>query len=178
MCLKCNYCVNTEQCSTCDKTWKDKFIPSEEVKKYFNHGYVGVRGINGFTWDFDSTNESLKSTHFIIIGNTYYCPYCGDTMYPIQDGETLDIIGHCCICQGARDEIEYEKKAKELEEIHRKEIQNLRKEYEDKLTFCSEKLFDIKQQQEKDSFNFFSHEYNHFSTLNGKIYNEIEQLVR
>lgn len=178
MSLKCNFCVNKEQCAMCDKNWKDKFIPSDEVRKYFHKGYCGVRGINGCTWDFDTTNVSLKSTHFIRIGNTYYCPYCGEEMYSIQYKETFSIIGHCCICQGARDEIEYEKRKKELEEKHKNELNNLMKEYQSKLSFCSEKLFDIKQQQERNSFKFFTHEYNHFSTLNGKIYDEIEQIVR
>lgn len=178
MSLKCNYCINKEQCSNCDKSWKDKFVPSDEIKMYFNRRYCGVRGINGYTWDFNTTNISLKATHFIRIGNTYYCPYCGEVMYPIQENETLVVIGHCCICQGARDEIQYEEKKNELEAKHKEEIQNLMKEYKDKLSFCSEKLFDIKQQQEKESFQFFSHEYNHFSTLNGNLYNEIEQMTQ
>lgn len=178
MCLKCNYCINKEQCSTCNRDWKDKFIPSDEVKKYFHQGYCGVRGINGYIWEFDTTNTLLKPTHYIMIGNTYYCPYCGEVMYSIQEKETLETIGHCCICQSARDEIEYEEKKKKLEEKYKKEMQLLDREYKEKLSFCSEKLFDIKQQQERDSFKFFSHEYNHFSTLNGKIYNEIKQLIR
>lgn len=178
MSSKCNYCTNKEQCNECDKEWKDKFIPSEEVKQYFSRGYVGVRGINGCTYSFNNTNEALVSTHGICIDRDYYCPYCGDIMYVIQDKETLDVIGHCCICQGARDEIEFEKKKKELERKFKEELSALEDEYEDKLTFCSEKLFDIKQRQERKHFEFFSHEYNHFSTLNGETYRTIEQIVR
>lgn len=175
---KCNYCINKEQCNECDKKWKDKFIPSEEVKQYFSCGYVGVRGINGRVYRFDTTNESLVPTHKILIDGDYYCPYCGESMYPIQDKYTLEVIGHCCICQGAKDEIEYEQKKKELDKKHEKELYELRKEYSDKLAFCSEKLFEIKQKLERKHFEFFSHDYNHFATLNGKPYTNIEQIVR
>lgn len=174
---KCNYCVNKSQCNKCDK-WKDKFIPSEEVKQYFRHGYVGTRGISGYTYDFDNTNESLVTTHKIHIDGKYYCPYCGELMYSIQDKYTLSTIGYCCICQGARDEIEYEQKKKELEKKYEEELCTLQKEYSDKLKFCSDKLFDIKQKLERNRFEFFSHNHNHFCTLNGKPYTNIEQIVR
>lgn len=46
-----------------------------------------------------------------------------------------------------------------------------------RLTFCAEKLFRVKQQMELNSFEFFSHNYTHFSTLNGKTYDNIKQIV-
>lgn len=177
MSLKCNYCANKKQCNECDKSWKDKFIPLEEVKQYFNKSYVGIKGINGCQYFFDNTKESLVSTHSIQIGNKYYCPYCGETMYSIQDKQTLEVIGYCCICQGARDEIDYEIKKRELGEKYAKELDNLQNEYKDKLLFCSDKLFEIKQEQERKDFNFYSYECNHFSTLNGKVFTTIEQLI-
>ena len=81
----CDYCVNKGECKDCDKGWHDKFIPSDDVRKYFENGYVGVRGINGYMWRFVTTSKSLKPTHSILIGNTRYCPYCGEEMFPIQD---------------------------------------------------------------------------------------------
>lgn len=178
MSLKCNYCINKDQCNECDKGWKDKFIPSEEVKQYFNKVYVGVRGIDGRIYSFDTTNKLLIPTHSICIDNKYYCAYCGEIMYSIQDKQSLEVIGYCCICQGARYEVEYEKRKKELEKKHEEELRVLINEYKDKLSFCSDKLFDIKQTQEKKRFEFFSHNYNHFSILNGKPFTDIEQIVR
>ena len=93
----CNYCINKTQCNECDKKWKDKFIPSDDVRKYFNLYYVGVHGINGRTYSFNNTNEDLVSTHCMLIGSDHYCPYCGEKMWPIQDKKTLDVIGYCCI---------------------------------------------------------------------------------
>ena len=98
-------------------------------------------------------------------------------MYSIQDKDTFAVIGHCCICAGARAEIEYERKKKDLENEYKNKIFKLQSEYSDKLSFCSEKLFEIKQKREKSRFNFFSHDYNHFGTLNGKSYTKIEQIV-
>ena len=175
---KCKYCLNKEQCSKCDAGWKDKFIPSEEVKGYFRYSYVGVGGLNGWTYDFDTTSESLIPTHSVLIGYDHYCPYCGEKMYSIQDKATLGVIGYCCICDGARKEIEYEKRKKELEDKHKKELNDLKNEYIDRLQFCSNKLLEIKQQEEQRRFDFFRYDYNHFSTLNGEKLTTIGQIVR
>ena len=177
MSQKCNYCTNKSECKTCDKGWKDKFIPQDEVKQYFNQGYVGVGGLNGYVYTFDTTSETLVNTHYILIDGDCYCPYCGEPMFCIQDKESLDVIGHCCICQGARDEIEYENKKRELEKRHKEELYSLQEEYKDKLEFCSKKLFDIKQRIERKHFEFFSHSDNHFTTLNNKPLHEIEQII-
>lgn len=175
---KCNYCINKEQCKECDKKWKDKFIPSDEVKQYFCKGYVGVMGINGSVYTFDTTNPLLVPTHSILIDGDYYCPYCGERMYSIQDEKTLATIDYCCLCQGARDEIEYENKRKELIQRHEQELSTLETEYQDKLLFCSNKLLEIKQRQERKYFEFFAHKHSHFSTLNGKSYTEVEQIIK
>ena len=114
----------------------------------------------------------------VVAAEYNYCPYCGNKMYPIQDDVTFTVTGYCCICEGARNEIEYENKKQILEEKHKKELLALSNEYQDKLTFDSDKLFKIKQRKEKESFEFFSRKYNHFSTLNGEIYTDIEQIVR
>ena len=166
---QCNYCINKSECNECDK-WLNKFIPSDEVKKYFNYSFCSGYHIN-------TTNESLVSTHSIIIDNTYYCPYCGECMFSIQEKKTLIVIGHFCICQGARDELEYETKREELEKKHEKELYELECEYRDRLSFCSDKLLKIKQEKEKRRFDFFSHDYNHFSTLNGKSYTRVEEII-
>ena len=177
MSFKCNYCINKKQCNECHKDWKDKFIPSKEVKNYFKYVYVGVRGMNGFIYQFDNTNESLIPTHHILIGNNYYCPYCGESMYSIQDRETLTPLGYCCICQGARDEIIYEKEKKELENKYKDELNALKMKYKEKLSFCSDKLFEIKQKQERERFDFFHNKYTHFSTINGKTCSTINQIA-
>lgn len=174
----CNYCVNKNECEKCNKSWHDMFIPSDDVKQYFQKSYTGVGGMNGYSYHFDTTSETLVPTHSIRMHHSNYrCPYCGETMYPIQDKDTLAVTGYCCICEGAKAELEYENKKKELEKEYAKKINDLQKEYQDKLSFCSEKLFEIKQKEEKNSFLFFSHDFNHFATLNGKPYTEIEQIV-
>lgn len=174
---ECNYCVNKRQCDECDKWWRDKFIPSGEVEKYFSYNYVGVRGINGYVFNFNTTNKDLKPTHHILIDGVYYCPYCGELMYPIQDENTLAITGHCCICQGARDEIEYEEKKRKLDKKYEEELSLLKQEYRRKLSFCTEKLFEIKQKQEKEHFNFARHDYDHFSIVDDSICNKIDQII-
>lgn len=175
---KCSYCVNTGACEKCDKNWRDMFIPSDEVKRFFFKGYVGVRGMNGYIYDFDTMDESLVPTHSIRIGNTHYCPYCGEEMFCIQDRETLAVTGYCCLCKGAMAEIEYEKARKKLEEEYKKALANLQEEYRERLTFDAKKLVEEKHRQEMDSFKFFGADrYNHFGTINGKSYTEIDQIL-
>lgn len=171
---ECNYCKNNGYCDECDD-YGSKFIPLDNVKKYFSRGSIGI---NKYLYYFDTCNKSLIKTHSIMIGSIYYCPYCGERMYPIQDEKSLDTIGHCCICDGARSEIEYENKRKELENKYKKELSLLQDEYKNKLKFCTEKLFDVKQTLERNSFKFFTHNYHHFTTLNGKPVMDIKQIIR
>lgn len=173
MSSECNFCTNKTQCAECDKGWLDKFIPSKEVASYFHRCYVGVRGINGSAYSFNTTNKDLIPTHHVVIDSRFYCPYCGEEMFPIQDSVTLAITGHCCICQGARDEIEYENKKKELEKKYEEESRSLQNEYRDKLSFCAEKLLEIKQEAERKHFEFFSPKNSHFTGSN-----KIEDLIR
>lgn len=170
---ECNYCVNKEACSSCDITWCDKFIPNDDVRKYFSYGYNGVRGINGYTWDFDTTNEDLVQTHAIRIHHLLYCPYCGERMLPIQDSTTLDTIGYCCICEGARAELEYERELEELKQNFETECVLLMGRYSDKLTFNTDKLLLIKNKIELERPH---RKLNHFSTLNGKEIHDIDDM--
>lgn len=164
MSIKCKYCRNkNHQCKECDKDWKDKFIPNDEVFHYFNYNYCGTKGINGYTYDWDSTNSNLKSTHWVDISGIKVCPYCGEKVLPIQD-RNLDIIGHCCICEGARAELEYESKKEDMRNRHSIELQELQNEYKEKLKFDSDKLLKIKQEKERYYFEFFDKTYNHFNT--------------
>lgn len=170
----CKYCINKEQCSQCDKGWKDKFIPSEDVKKYFTRGYTGVRGLNGYLYSFNNTNEKLRSTRYVVIGNRPYCPYCGDRMYSIQDKESYEVIGHCCICEGARAELEYRDKLQELEERHQQEKVELQKEYIPKLTYNTEELLEIERRRIVERGN---HRCSYFSKYNDKPITDIRQLI-
>lgn len=166
----CNFCINKSQCAECHKWRKDKFIPSDEIKHYFSKGYVGSGGLNGSVYHFNTTNPNLISTHSVkLSGNIPFCPYCGETMFVIQDKETLREIGNCCICEGARAELEYEaKKAaiqKKYEQLLANELFSLECEYKDKLSFCSEKLLEIKQKKERENLKFTTrhNKFSHFT---------------
>ena len=170
MSSKCNYCINKTQCSECDKGWKDKFIPSKEVEHYFDRRYVGVRGIDGCMYSWDSTNPKLVPTRSITIGHTKYCPYCGEEMFPIQGYlaqgiDNYDETGKCCICQGARDEIEYKLKREELAYKHKQEMNNLENSYKGRLKFCTEKLVDMQLKKIIKGCES-PHECNYFSDIN------------
>ena len=171
---------NKECCDKCDQKWMDQFIPSKEVETYFSYVYTGQGGFAGRSYQFKNANANLVPTHAIWIDNKPHCPYCGSSMYVIQDPETFTELGYCCICQGARDEIEYEKRKKELEEKYEKELVELEKSFRDKLKFRTDKLFEIKQKNEKEKFERYNCHVNtgHFSTLNGKIYTDIDQIIR
>lgn len=181
---KCNYCINKEACELCDKGWKDKFIPNNDIWKFFNSVYVGVRGINGYVYTFNCDHPDLVPTHGIEIDGDIYCAYCGDKMQSVY--ETMDEydfygihVGYCCFCDGAKKEIEYRTKKQELEQKYRKDLSDLDKEYRDKLVFCSDKLFEIKQNIEKRRFsNKCSNDYNYFSMINDEKIAKIEQIVR
>lgn len=167
--VKCNHCINREECSSCKSN--DRFIPSDEVKQYFE------KDIYSGKYCFNPEDSLLKSTHVILINGVEYCPYCGEVMFSIPDKETFETVGHCCICEGARSEIEFEEKKAELEKKFNEELNALEGEYRSRLGFCSEKLLDIKQSVERKRFEFFSHEYNHFSKINGKAYSRIESML-
>lgn len=179
----CNYCTNKSQCAECDKGWHDKFIPSDDVKQYFTRGYVGVRGIDGRVYSWNSTNPNLvPTTNIDVDGYDYHCPYCGEKMFPIQGYLAQGInnyttTGHCCICQGARDELEYKCKLKELQAKHDSELYDLKNQYRDKLKYCAEKLIDIRISHIQQKFKNNSYSFSYFSTLNGEQYHSVEQLM-
>lgn len=180
----CNYCINKSQCSECDKNWKDKFVPSEEVKHYFERHYVGVRGIDGRVYSWNSTNPNLVPTTDIDIDKYHYhCPYCGEEMFPIQGylAQGIDdyrTTGYCCICQGARDELEYQRKRIELEQKHAKELRDLDDQYRDKLKYCTDKLVEMRLSKIKKNLADNHYTYSYFSTLNGEKYSSVEQFIK
>lgn len=169
---KCNYCANKNaHCTTC--TNECNFVPIEEVKEFFLYNPYNNPMFSKYMYD--STNNNLIKTHSIKINNEYYCPYCSDKMYPIQDKYSLKTYGYCCVCEGARAEIEFEKRLKDLKKKHEDEINELQSEYIDKLTFCTNKLIEIKV--EKDKKSVVNKELTHFCTLNGEKYTDINQLI-
>lgn len=175
---ECNFCVNKSNCATCtDKRgWRGtEFIPVEEVRKYFERVYLSV-GRTDFMYRFNNTNPNLVNTHYIYIDGHYYCPYCGEQMYCIQEKESFVTIGHCCICEGARAEVEYEIEKRELERKHEKEMLELQSKYGDKLSFDTDKLLEIKQKIERKNVEDFY--CNHFYTINGKKITDINQIIR
>lgn len=178
MSTKCNFCINKDRCSECDPDRLDKFIPSKEIESYFEKGFVGSkRGIDNHIWYFNTTNEDLIPTHVIDIFGKHICPYCGEEMYPIQKPITLAVKGYCCICQGARDEIEFETKKRALSEKHAQEMSKLENEYHNKLLFCEDKLFAIKRAIEKARWESSDHNHSHTSTRNCETITDIDQLI-
>ena len=129
-----------------------------------------MRGINGSRYEWNSTNKDLIPTHSIKIGYNRYCPYCGEKMFPIQGHlaqgiKNYNTTGYCCICQGARDELEYKNKQEELAQKHRQEVQDLEKSYREKLKFCTKKLIDMQLQEIVEDCES-SYEYSYFSNIN------------
>ena len=174
----CNYCVNKKQCNECEKGWKDKFIPPENIKSYFQRVYCGKNsGIGGMRYSVDTTSRSLKPTHKINIYGRNYCPYCCTEMIPIQHHRTLSVIGYFCLCQGALDELEYNEKKAELEKKHEEEITELKNQYAKKLTFDRTELLRIKHEKELEKIKDVYHEYSHFSTYNGESISKADQLL-
>lgn len=180
----CNHCINKAQCSECDKSRKEKFVPSEEVKHYFERYYVGVYGIDGRVYSWNSTNPNLiPTTDIDVDGYGHYCPYCGEKMFPIQGYlargiDDYSTTGYCCICQGARDELEYKRKRIELEQKHAKELRNLEDQYRGKLTYCTDKLIEMRLSKIKKELASNPRTYSYFATLNGEKYNSVEQFIK
>jgi len=149
----CNYCeyVNTDQCKEC--TNDSNFYPKKEYKEYFKKGFCSQ------DYYFDTANQKLKETTFVNIGNTNYCPYCGEEMFYIQENfskyKDSSITGYCCLCDGAFKELEYLKIKKILKDKHRQDEYELGKEYSEQLKFNIEKLTEIKHQNDLKHNQFF-----------------------
>lgn len=156
---KCGICINKTECDRCDKNWRDKFIPNEKVRHYFSNGYVSTMGIDGRIWRFNTTKDELIPTKSVVIdGNEHYCAYCCEPMFIIQDKETLEKIGRCCLCDGAISELEYNEKLKMLKTEYNEKLGKLHMEYKDKLKINVVRLFEIKQEKDKKNFDFFNRE--------------------
>lgn len=106
----------------------------DRAKKHFIRGFVGKKhGEDGtdYSTSWSSTSGAKPSTYHIVDGNSFYCVYCGRTMFPIQD----DIMkhgdyrttGYRCVCKDACDEVEWREKYNELLEKQEEERHLLRK---------------------------------------------------
>ena len=49
--------------------------------------------------------------------------------------------------------------------------------YSNKLTFCSDKLLEIKHKKEKERLKHTTIKHSHFGTINGKPYRDIDEIV-
>ena len=105
-----------------------------------------------------TSRETPPITKSVDIHNTNYCPYCANKMFPIQNGDTLLVIGHTCFCEGAIAEAEYEAEKATLLEKHETELAELKNKYRSRLTTDVHTLFNIKQAQDRKSFEFFNKE--------------------
>lgn len=94
-------------------------------------------------------------------------------MMYIQDPLTLGVTGHCCICEGARAEIEYEKKLSDLKKAYETDCANLRSEYSNKLSFNTDRLIRIKHRIE---LGRSCRDLTHFNTINGKEIHDIYEM--
>lgn len=173
----CNLCANKTTdngCKDCNAGEYNNFFPKSDIKKYFHYGYSGPgKG----SYYFNTTNEELKPTQSVLIKGTHYCPYCAKPSYCIQEKDSLAVIGHCCICDGALAELEFESKKAELKQAHEKQMYDLACEYTDMLTFDMEQLFAIKQQQEKRSFEFHNHKKSSAYADRKSIVTTIDELL-
>ena len=180
MSSKCNHCINKEYCDTCDSVWKDKFIPSDEVEKYFKRSRSHRNeGVDGYTYYIDNTSEKLIPTKSVHIHGGHYCPYCGELMFVIQKETTLKQVGYFCICEGARAEIEYKNEKRLLDSKHEEESRELKRKYRGKLAYNSSKLLEIKQREERRSFEFHHRDGDttFFNTSEKDVCVDIEELI-
>lgn len=154
----CNCCVNrdTGKCQDCYKEdsrgWKKhtEFRPMKDFSKYFS--YIGN---DEYMWN-STSREVPPVTKSVVIHNKNYCPYCAAQMFPIQIPETFQVVGYTCFCDGALSEVEYESAKEALLQKHEKELAELKNEYRPRLTTDLHTLFNIKQEQDRKSFEFFN----------------------
>lgn len=143
--------------------------------KYFHHIY----GRDGYVWEYSSTSGA-KPTKVVSVKGFYhkYCAYCGRQALPIQGecekGRGFFVgyydIGHCCVCKGAMDEVEYEDQLNELKKKHEqelKELENLKpKMNQEVISSLVKKSFQEKHAQlEKDLQHCEKYGYMSESTL-------------
>lgn len=154
----CNCCVNkgTDKCSNCyredSRGWRHhiEFRPTKEVSKYFSY-----LGNDEYMWN-SISREAPPVTKSVNIHNRNYCPYCANQMFPIQDPDTLEVIGYTCFCDGAIAESQYEADKEAMLNKHEQELEELKNRYRPRLTTDVHTLFNIKQEQDRKSFEFFN----------------------
>lgn len=177
---KCKSCVNKERCQESGNLCTphtSQFVPDDNSRQFFSRWWVGN---DKYEYHFDTKNPHWNHTHSISIDGINYCPYCGDVMYFL---ETDDKKGYCCICDGARAEIEYERELDSMLKRHKYELTNLKKEWSEKLVFDVKKLFEIKQRNEKEKFDRRNSMRrspwvpNHVMTLNDRPLKSIEDML-
>lgn len=156
----CNCCVNrdTDKCENCYQTNTRRitrhanFSPNPQVRNYFHLVWTG-QTLQEYMWNSTCDAPITKSVR---IHNEHYCPYCANSMFPIQDSDTLRVTGYTCFCEGALAEVEYEQEKKKLLQKHEQELDELKEEYRSKLIAKLNTLFNIKQEADKKSFEFFN----------------------
>jgi len=121
----------------------------KRAEKFFNEAYIGTsenarkNGANeqGYCINWNSSHEDLIPTSSFRIDSDYYCVYCANKMYPIQDGlrrrgfgeypshQDYEVTGHACVCKHAMNEIEMNRKLNELKEQCQENCNEIMKKY-------------------------------------------------
>lgn len=168
----CRICDNNGvKCKECD-SYKNKFEPKNEYYKFFSRSSNGTEE----TYHFNTTDEDLRITTSVSGG---ICPYCGESMFYVQDRETLRTLGRTCLCDGAMAELEYLDKMRELKKKHQDDLIKLQNEYSDRLQYNKEKLFDIMINRLKKDFEWHKDSKVGFTTtINGEKLNTIEDICK
>lgn len=162
-CTICEGCGGRD-CGSCEHF--AYFAPKPELRRYFRRREDA--GTGGCLWE--TAGEALEPTATVRIGAHYYCPYCGGFAFPIGDPAEENpyrktrIIGHCCLCDGARAELDYKQKRRVLLSLHARQLRLLEERYAPELTFRTRDLLTIKHLKDRDcrkkleqgSDNFFS----------------------
>lgn len=180
----CNICErkNSIYCNEClknDETLNFRPLREHSEKFYYSSSWNSP-GKNCFSWN--TTNESAVETRVVYIGNTAYCPYCGNKALALQRNikrfNDYEISGYCCLCDGALAESEYESLKAALIAEHEKELEGLKREWLPKLKYDADKLFQIEQTRRTNRFNS-NKDYgcSYFSTINGKTPDTIDKLL-
>lgn len=169
----CRFCINKDKeeikCKECGKDGKN-FIPTENIRKYFKHNYN--------RWYYNTSNGEITQTQGIIINDSMFCPYCTEEMLHLQDNN-LEVIGRCCLCDGALNEMQYTKEAAQLKEEYNQKENELKVKYTKLLQYDLNGLFIKKQKIELKRFEFFNKnsKCNKFLTINGAAPIKIDELL-
>lgn len=148
----CSLCLNEglDFCNQCEQF--DLFSPKSAMKKFFRPKQTDDSR-KCCRWEPDET--SIEQTTTIKIGSSYYCPYCGEYAFVVTDRaaenpyKKNEVVGRCCLCNGARAELEYKKKRVLLLGMHERQLQLLVQQYEEDLRFHTEDLLAIRHFKDK-----------------------------